>query len=151
MSAQPHIVLSLNKCIEACVDAQRTYGVAAVEARDPSLKTAFQHRADERARFVIALQAFVSKLGAFPENQGTLRGALRRRWMEIEQAVEPAHDDNRVLSDLLREERAALETYTHEVSDNLVDQLPEDARVMLREQRGAMQADFEDLARHLAA
>lgn len=151
MSAQPHIVLSLNKCIEACVDAQRAYGVAAAEARDPSLKTAFQHRADERARFVIALQSFVSKLGAFPENQGSLRGALRRRWMEIEQAIEPAHDDHRVLSDVLREERAALETYSHELPDTLIDELPEDVRVMLREQRGAMHADFEYLSRHLAA
>src|SRR5512144_833505 len=67
------IVAWLNRCIEACVDSERAYGIAAATARDPNLKMLFQSRADERGEFVIGLQHAVTLLGAFPENQGTAR------------------------------------------------------------------------------
>lgn len=145
------IVMSLNQCIEACVDAQRAYAVACAEARAPGLKETFLHRSEERARFVEDLQESIVKLGAFPENQGTLGGALRRRWMDLEQDLEPVHDDRRVMRDVLREERASLAAYRKALSDALVEAMPLDVRVLLREQTAEMQGDLEELVRQLAA
>jgi uncharacterized protein (TIGR02284 family) len=145
------LVSALNRCIEACIDAQRAYGAAAAMARDAILKTVFQQHADERERFAVELQRAVSALGAYPENQGSLGGAARRRFMDIERDLEPAHDDRRVLADLLREERAALETYDAALPEARVELLAPDARVMLREQRAAMQLAQSDLARRIAS
>jgi uncharacterized protein (TIGR02284 family) len=145
------LITALNRCIEACVDAERAYGIAAAEVRDPSLKSQFQRRADERLAFVIALQDAVRRLGAFPTNQGTFRGAVRRRFMELEQGIEPRHDPHRVLADLLREEQATLDAYRLALPESRVEDMPEDVRVMVREQRGALEIGLAELSHRLAA
>lgn len=143
------VIAWLNRCIEACVDAERAYGIAAATARDPSLKMLFQSRAEERGEFVIGLQHAVSQLGAFPENQGTARGALRRRWMDLERGLEPVHDDRHVIANVLREERAALAAYDATLPE--LEEMPLDVRVMLREQRSAMELAAGELTRRAAA
>jgi uncharacterized protein (TIGR02284 family) len=145
------LIASLNRCIEVCMDSQRAYGVAAAMVRAPSLKALFQSRADERARFVLDLQVAVCKTGGFPVNQGSLKGAVRRRWMDIEQSIEPTHDDYRVMADLVREERTTLDGYNAAMPQTKTDELPEDVRVMVREHRGAFQLALADLSKHLAA
>ncbi len=143
------VVAWLNRCIEACVDAERAYGIAAATARDPNLKTLFQTREGERGDFVLGLQRAVAQLGAFPENQGTARGALRRRWMDLERGLEPVHDDRHVIANVLREERAAMAAYDATLPE--LEEMPLDVRVMLREQRDAMAIAAGELSRRTAA
>jgi uncharacterized protein (TIGR02284 family) len=143
------VVAWLNRCIEACVDAERAYGIAAATARDPNLKALFQSREGERAEFVMGLQRAVAELGAFPENQGTARGALRRRWMDLERGLEPVHDDRHVIASVLREERAAMAAYDATLPE--LEDMPLDVRVMLREQRSAMEIAAGELSRRTAA
>ncbi len=145
------LVASLNRCIETCIDAERAYGVAAAIARGPELKAWFQSKADERERFVVELQRAVDDLGAFPENEGSLKGAARRHFMNLARAVEPTHDDHRVIADLLREERAALETYDEAVPEGGTDRMKPDLRVMIREQRAAIRLAQDELSRSTAA
>ncbi len=143
------VVASLNRCIEACVDAERAYGVAAATARDPKLKVLFLTRADERAEFVMGLQRAIAQLGAWPENQGTAKGAIRRRWMDLEHGFERMHDDRRIISNVLREERAAIAVYDAALPEARVETMPIDVRVMLREQRSAMEIASDDLSRRV--
>ena len=145
------LVAALNRCIEACVDAERAYGVAAATVRDAGLKLAFQQRAAERERFVIELQRAVVELGAFPENEGSLKGAARRRLMDFERNIEPVHEDHRVIADLVREERAGIDTYDAALPEARVDRLSPDARVMVREQRAAIELALDELTRRIAA
>jgi uncharacterized protein (TIGR02284 family) len=139
------VVASLNRCIEACVDTERAYGVAAATVRDPKLKVLFQSRADERSEFVMGLQRAISQLGGWPENQGTATGAIRRRLSDLEHGLEPSHRDRRVIGSVLREERAAIATYDAALPEARVEGMPIDIRVMLREQRSAMQLASDDL------
>jgi uncharacterized protein (TIGR02284 family) len=145
------VVSALNRCIEACIDAQRAYGIAAATARDPGLKAYFQQRAAERERFAVELQRAVGELGAFPENQGSLRGAARRHLMDLARDLEPSHDDRRVLANLLHEERAALDAYDAALPESRVDLMSPDLRVTLREHRGAMELAHDQLAQRIAA
>ena len=48
------------------------------------------------------LQRAIASLGGFPENQGSARGAARRRWMDMARNLEPAHDDRHVVAELAR-------------------------------------------------
>lgn len=145
------LVAALNRCIEACIDAQRAYGSAAAMARDVALKDFFLSRASERARFTLELQRAVSALGAFPENRGTLRGAARRRLMDLARELEVYHDDHHVIAELLREEHAAIATYDAAVPEARVELMSPDLRVALREQRGAMQIALGQLSDRIAA
>ena len=145
------LVASLNRCIEACIDAQRAYGNAAAMARDGHLKDFFHAREDERGRFVQDLQRAVIAFGAFPENRGTLRGAARRRLMDITRDLVPRHDDHRVMAELLREERAAIDAYEAAMPEARVELMSPDLRVALREQRGAMELAYDELSHRIAA
>jgi len=145
------LVASLNQCIEVCIDAERAYAIAAATARDASLKTFLRAQCNERADFVQRLQRAVVELGAYPENEGTTKGALRRRFMDIERGFEPWHDDRRVIADALREERAARDSYDRALPAARADEMPIDVRIMLREQRAAMELASDELGRQLAS
>jgi uncharacterized protein (TIGR02284 family) len=145
------LVAALNRCIEVCIDAERAYAIAAATAREPSLKSFLRAQCNERADFVQRLQRAVGDLGAWPENEGTTKGALRRRFMDIERGLEPWHDDRRVLADALREERAARDAYERALPAARADEMPIDVRIMLREQRASMENASDELARRLAS
>ena len=145
------LVAALNRCIEACIDAERAYAIAGSTARHPLLKTFLRERSNERAEFVQRLQSVVARLGAYPENEGTAKGAFRRRFMDLERGIEPWHDDRRVIADVLREERAARDAYERALPAARADEMPLDVRIMLREQRGAMERASDELGRWLAA
>lgn len=145
------VVSALNRCIEICIDAERAYAIAAATARDAALKTYLRAQCNERADFVQRLQRAVADLGAYPENEGTTKGALRRRFMDIERGLEPWHDDRRVIADALREERSARDAYERALPVARADEMPIDVRVMLREQRAAMERASDELAQRLAA
>lgn len=147
---RPLLVAALNRCIEACIDAQRAYSAASATARDPSLKNVFLAHAGERERFAVDLQRAVSELGAYPENQGTLRGAARRRIVDLRRDLEPAHDDRRVVASLLREEHAALDAYDAALPEARAELLPPDVRVLVREQRSAIELAEGELTRAAA-
>jgi uncharacterized protein (TIGR02284 family) len=143
------LVATLNRCIEACVDAERAYGVAAATAREPSLKSFFRARFNERAEFVLELQRAAYDLGSWPENEGTTKGAMRRRWMDVTRGFEPLHDDHRVVASMIREEQAARDAYDT-IPAARADEMPLEIRVMLREQRGAMELASDELARRFS-
>ena len=145
------VVTALNRCIEICIDAERAYAIAAATARDASLKTFLRAQCNERADFVQRLQRAVADLGAYPENEGTTKGALRRRFMDIERGLEPWHDDRRVITDALREERSARDAWESALPAARADEMPIDVRIMLREQRAAMERASDELGQRLAS
>ncbi|HSO39402.1 MAG TPA: PA2169 family four-helix-bundle protein [Labilithrix sp.] len=143
------LLSSINRCIEAAADAQKGYAVAAADVRDGALKTLFQLRSDERAAFVVALQRAVSELGGWPENQGTVEGALHRAWMEARLAVE-GRLDRTVLLECERGERAGLKVYEAALwlaSSN--PDVPQRVRETIGSQLAAIRDALEDLAKRL--
>lgn len=141
------LLAAFNTCIRAAMNAQKGYATASAAVREPELKTLLQLRSDERARYVIALQRAVSDLGAKPDNQGTVEGALHRAWIETRLAVE-GRNDLTVLAECERGERAGIGAY-----DSLVwlvasdATLPESMRAMVSKQHDAVREALGDLAR----
>jgi len=139
----------LNGCIEVCIDGQKTYAVAAADVRNTSLKQMLQSHSDQRADFVIRLQETLVKLGLTPENEGTLRGSARRRFMEVRHTLEPKHDDFAILRRCVRDEEAALHRYAFAIHATGQIGLPVDVRVLLDEQLGCIRSALDATRRRL--
>lgn len=103
-------IRALNACIEISTDGEKGYASAAADVRDRVLKALFMQYAKQRAEFVIALQDAIHLLGGSPENEGTLRGALHRGFLDARRALE-GKGDRLVLIECERGERAALVAY----------------------------------------
>jgi uncharacterized protein (TIGR02284 family) len=148
--AKPHdVIYVLNKCIEICTDGQKGYEVAAADARDATLKAFLHQKSEERAAFVVALQAAIQKMGAFPESQGTAKGTVHRGWMDVRLALE-GHQDRFIVQEWARGEQAALDGYQKALSRAPLDTLPPDIRKMLQSQYAAIRAGVEAARRHVA-
>ena len=142
------LVRALNKCIETCTDAEKGYGAAAADVRAPDLKSAFLDYAQQRGAFVLALQRAIQKLGASPENEGTLRGSLHRGWMTARRIVE-GRNDHAIVESCVFGEQTTLHAY--EAADRAVHHpVPEEIRVLVREQYAAIQRAHADLQARLA-
>jgi uncharacterized protein (TIGR02284 family) len=140
--------LVLNACIEACIDGQKTYALAAADVRDPRLKEMLQWHSDQRARYVLQIQGVLQRMGLNPENEGTIRGEVRRQWMETRHGVELVHSDYAVLRQCIQDQEAALRRFTS-ASQLATSTLPVDVRVMLDEQCANIALALDETRRRL--
>jgi len=137
----------LNDCIEVCVDGQKFFAIAAANVRAPALKEAFQRYSDQRAAFVLALQAQMGKAGMMPENEGSLGGAARRELMEVVRSFEPMHRDVPIVRECINELEAALRVYGNVA--RVADSLPIDLRVALEEQSASIRSALTETLKRL--
>lgn len=143
------LVRALNRCIECCTDGEKGYGVAAADVRAPELKALLEKYEHQRAGFVLALQAAVRQLGAFPENEGSFGGALHRGWMNYRRLVE-GRNDRTILEGCVEGEQAAVRAY--EAADRAVfGTVPNDLRALVQDQYAAIQAALADLRARLGS
>jgi uncharacterized protein (TIGR02284 family) len=142
------LAVVLNGCIEVCIDGQKTYAIGAANVRNPALKEMLQRHSDQRADFVLRLQAALEKLGATPENEGTLHAAVQGQWHEARRALEPTHSDLSVLRQCVRDEEAALERYAVATTTNAVS-TPMDIRVLLDEQLASIESALAAIRQRL--
>lgn len=140
----PKIIGTLNTCIEACIDGEKGYALAAVNVRDEMLKTLFHKYAQQREEFVRALQGAIGKLGGYAENEGSTKGALHRGFAGARVALEGGTDEV-VLCECERGEHDALAVYDRALASPLLDAMPADVRTMLAEQRAAIAAAYDDI------
>jgi len=148
-SAQPQAIVSaLNQCIEICIDGAKGYASAAAYAQDPELKSLLQQRAEERGKFVLALQSATQKLRMDPENEGTTKGTLHRGWMDIRRAAE-GRSDRVVVQEWARGERAALKGYKHALERTPLITLPLEIRTMIQAQYASIRAAVDEASRRL--
>jgi uncharacterized protein (TIGR02284 family) len=148
-AAPRELVYLLNKCIEICTDGEKGYAAAAADVRDPALKSLFQQKSLERADFVQALQAAISKLGAFPENEGTAKGTAHRGWIDVRLALE-GHKDRVIVEEWGRGEEGALNAYDKALSRTTLGALPAEIRSMIQAQYAAIHGGVEEARRRLA-
>lgn len=142
------IVFALNMCIETCTDAERGYAAASADVRNIELKRLFHDRSRQRTEFAIALQAMIASLGAVPENQGTLKGAAHRAWIEVRRALD-GKNDNLIIEECMRGEAASLDAYKQAIKRAPLDDLPRSVRDLVSSQQKAIESAREDLERLL--
>jgi uncharacterized protein (TIGR02284 family) len=141
-------IRALNRCVEACTDGEKGYGMAAADVRDPTLKSVFRSYEQQRADFVAALQKEIDGLGASHENQGTARGTLHRGWTGTRLAIEGRKDDV-IVDECMRGEKFCLRTYDAIFRAN-EKALPDQVRSLLMHQRESIASALEDMKNRLA-
>ncbi len=148
-ATRPEIIRLLNTLIEVGIDAEKGYAEASADARDHDLKAELMTRAQDRAGFVRALQKAVSRLGSLPENEGTLRGALHRGWLEVRAGIE-GRSDLMVLDACRQGEMAARRTYDRAIGEVPLDTLPTEVRAIVQGQYAEIIDSLRAIERRIA-
>jgi uncharacterized protein (TIGR02284 family) len=117
-------------------DAEKGYIKAMKDIDDVNIKKFFRDRAAERSRFARQLRTEILTYGELPEDSGSFEGVVHRNWMSLK-ATFSTNNEEAILTEALRGEKASLEEYNDLLSDST---LPERLINLLREQRNAIEA-----------
>ena len=128
----------LNDLIATCHDSEEGYAKAAKGVHDRTISDRLAGISGERERFATELGKLVSRLGGQPASDAHYGGVLHRGWVDLETRIRPK-DQHDLLEDCVRGDTGTLKHYDHA----LQQWLPEDAQMLLREQRTQVQADLD--------
>jgi uncharacterized protein (TIGR02284 family) len=135
------VVSALNGLIETCKDGQKGYLWAVDRVHSDELKQLFRAYAAQRHEFATQLQEEVRHYGGDPEKDGTMVGALHRRWASLKTALFHHRDEHSVLAECAGSEESTLKDYeavSHQV-------LPPDLQTLVSRQYAAIKAARERL------
>jgi uncharacterized protein (TIGR02284 family) len=130
----------LNHLITVCKDGELGFRSAAEDVGSPACRDLFFTYAQQRAQFVAELQNAVRKLGAQPEEDGSITGLLHREWMDVRSRF-ARQNMNAVISEVERGEDVAMRAYR----DALRLLLTEEARELLTRQFEAVRTAHENV------
>jgi uncharacterized protein (TIGR02284 family) len=125
---------SLEDLIETCKDGHKGYQDAASHVKRTDLKTYFNERSLERARFAEELRQELTRLGE-PDKKpsGTAGGAMRRAWIDTKVAL--GGGDKTILNSLEAGEDTAKDQY----QKALAKPLPSNIADIVRQQALSVQ------------
>jgi len=123
---------ALKDIIEVCRDGEQGYAVAARDVQDSWLVQLFWSYSNQRARFAVALEYELQKLGAQADSKQTMAGWIHRKWLEVRTSLDHGAAIG-VLLECERGENAARAKYEkalsiplpQRVQEVLLDQLAE--------------------------
>ena len=133
-------VSQLNHLVEVCRNGENGFRRAALAAQDAHLRAILAEYASQREQFAAQLRYQVSRMGARPQDNGSLAGAVHRRWMDLLSAVS-SDAERALIRECERGERFALASYKLALTNGLEGEVA----TLVREQ----QAQIELAYRHL--
>ncbi|WP_439153301.1 ferritin-like domain-containing protein [Winogradskyella sp.] len=126
----------LNELLVKNYDAEKGYINAIKEVENRNVKNFFKNRAEERSKFARQLRTEILTYGEIPEDSGSFKGLMHRNWMSLK-ATFSSNNEETILDEALRGEKASLEEYNELLSNN---NFPSRLIELLREQRNAIEA-----------
>lgn len=139
------IVAALSRCIEVCLDCERSFDVASAGVRNKTLRAIFGLYGLQRADFVRALHAEMDALGYAYEHDAPWMTHHHHGTEAI--LLVTGHNDDAVVTECMRNERAALHVYEGLVHHS--DVFPERTLVLLTHQRDALAAALHEMKHRL--
>ena len=136
MKYSEKISKSLNELLEKNYDAEKGYINAAENVDSTNLKVFFQNRATERSEFARELRTEILRYGEDPKDSGSFTGTMHRSWMNLK-SVFSKNDDEAILEEAIKGEKASLDEYNEILKDNT---LPPSIDSILLKQKNAIQA-----------
>ncbi|NRD20494.1 PA2169 family four-helix-bundle protein [Winogradskyella eckloniae] len=121
----------LNNLLEKTYDAEKGFTKAADHIEHNVLKTYFRHKAQERFNFGRELKQEIRSFNQDVETGGSLAGATHRAWMDIK-SVFSASDEESMLNEAIRGEKAAIEEYEDLLNET---SLPMSTKSILQSQK----------------
>ena len=131
----------LNELLEKNYDAEKGYLNSAENVDSPKLKMFFKNRASERSIFAKEIRTEILSYGQIPEDDGSFKGLMHRNWMTLK-SLFSSNDEEAILEEALRGERASLEEYTEILKE---DSFAPSTRKMLENQNQQSQSAINSL------
>ena len=85
-------VTVLNSLITTTIDSALGFEESAERSDNPRFQAMFREYAGERRQVVSRLQDEVRRLGGTPEDDGSVKAAAHRRWVDLRDAVSSSGD-----------------------------------------------------------
>jgi uncharacterized protein (TIGR02284 family) len=111
-----HDTTVLNTLIATTIDSAQGYSEAAERSLDENLKPIFNQLARERHQTADRLKNEVRHAGGVPRDEGTLKAAAHRRWLDLKDTL--TKGDKAVLSSVAAGETYIREKYEAALTDN---------------------------------
>lgn len=133
----------LNDLLEKTYDAEKGFKKAAENAKHSGLKSYFNKKAQERYDFGHQLKSEIVNFGETPDKGGSVTGAAHRTWMEVKSWFS-ADDDESMLEEAIRGEKASVEEYRDVLSETA---LPARTKDILQTQKTTIEQGLTNIKR----
>lgn len=144
------LVHHLQDLLEKNYDAEKGYKKAMADADNRHLKKFLQKQAVRRNHFATEIDKQLHILNEHPKEKSSTLSNLHRAWIDIRTNFS-RKDDESVLEECIRGEKATLHDYEEKLKHNIY---PPDIEALLKHQRNEIKATLsrvttlEDLADH---
>ena len=132
---------NLNDIIQKNEDSIKGYEKAAENAKEIGLQSYFTNKAKERRNFLKELKEAAPALETRNDIDGSAKGSMHRTWMDIK-AFFSGDDDESMLEEAIRGDKAAVKEYNEVLSDT---HLPGEAAQIIRRQRNWILEDLDKI------
>lgn len=130
----------LNNLLEKTYDAEKGFKLAQDKIDNSTTKKFLNDRAEQRAAFAHELKKEISQYGEVQDNDGSLKGDMHRAWMNLKSVV-TSNENEKLLEEVERGERASLEVYNEIIKDESLV-LPPSTKSILMRQRDAIESSL---------
>ena len=124
-----HDVTVLNTLITTTIDSANGFDEAANDARSERFQSMFREYSSERRQCVQQLQNEVRRLGGTPEDDGSVKAAAHRTWLNLKDAI-AGDSDRQIIEEVENGEDYIKEKYETALKD---DKLSPTARSVITE------------------
>ncbi|MAX71269.1 MAG: hypothetical protein CMC76_09240 [Flavobacteriaceae bacterium] len=121
----------LNDLLEKTYDAEKGFKKAAENVENPSLKSYFSDKAQERYNFGHELKSELISFNQEIDKGGSATGTIHRAWMDVK-SLFSSEDEESMLEEAIRGEKAAINEYKEVISDT---SLPLSTKSILESQK----------------
>lgn len=128
----------LNLLLEKNYDAEKGYKNAAENIENSELKKFFTQRAAERKDFAEELKLEIVSINQEYDKNGSLLGDIHRAWMDLK-AVLSSNNDEAILEEAIRGEKASIEEYNAVLSEIT---LPKNTKSILESQKTKLEVSL---------
>src|SRR4029453_1027099 len=118
MFDRAHDIKVLNSLITTTIDSANGFERSVEDARGGRFEALFGEFATERRRIVVMLQEAVRAMGGTPNDDGSLKADLHRRWIDLRAAVTGSGGDKAVIEEVERGEGYFKAKYEAAIADD---------------------------------
>ncbi|WP_339700937.1 PA2169 family four-helix-bundle protein [uncultured Marixanthomonas sp.] len=111
------LVNNLQGLLKKNYDAEKGFTKAMEDAKDSNLKRFLEQQARQRNKFATELDNEIRSLNEKPAEEGSTTGDIHRTWIDIKTAF-TGKDDEAVLEECIRGEKASMEEYEETLNEN---------------------------------
>ena len=125
--ANDHDITVLNTLITTTIDSANGFERSAEDADAPQFVDLFREFAQQRRQVIGQLQEHVRSLGGTPNDDGSLKADIHRRWVDLRDAISGG-GDKEIIEEVERGEDYLKAKYDAALSDSQLS--PETMRVL---------------------